>query len=92
MSEADDTPATKGDLGVLEARLLDRVGSEIDTLEMRMLERLEKTATTLLREFRKWAISFKSKFRASDALVVGFSERVTSLEERVSDLEHRDRP
>jgi len=57
-----------------------------------MLERLEKSETTLLREFRKWAISFESKFRASDALVTGFSERVTSLEERVGDLEHRDRP
>jgi hypothetical protein len=57
MSEASN-PATKADLEIVETRLIDRVSSEIDALEMRMLERLEKTETTLLREFRKWAISF----------------------------------
>ena len=66
--------------------------ADLEVLGMRMLGRLEKSETTLLKEFRKWAISFESKFRASDALVTGFSERVASLEERVSELEHRDRP
>jgi hypothetical protein len=69
-------PVTKADLDALETRL-----------ETRLLERIEKTETTLLREFRKWAISFESRFRANEILVGGFSERMVSLEERVSGLE-----
>lgn len=69
---ADNQPATKDDLQALEAHLLERV---------------EKTETNLLREFRKWPISFESRFRAHEVLVGGFNERMISLEERVSDLE-----
>lgn len=67
-------PVTKDDLAALETRLLERV---------------EKTETTLLKEFRKWAISFESRFRANEILVGGFNERTISLEERVSTLEQR---
>jgi hypothetical protein len=73
----NDEPATKADLAAQEIRLL---------------ERLEKTETTLLREFRKWAISFESRFRSTEVLVTGFSERLASLEERVSDIEQGNRP
>jgi hypothetical protein len=52
-----------------------------------LLERIEKTETTLLKEFRKWGVSFESRFKANEVLVSGFSERLVSLEERVSDLE-----
>lgn len=38
--------------------------TDLDALETRLLERIEKTETTLLREFRKWAVSFESRFRA----------------------------
>jgi hypothetical protein len=72
--ENGNVPATRADLNALETRLL---------------ERIEGTETTLLREFRKWAISFESRFRANEALVTGFSERMISLEERVTDLESR---
>ncbi len=64
--------------------------SDLEALENRLLERIERSETTLLREFRKWAISFESRFRANQVLVDGFSERMVSLEERVSDLERRD--
>lgn len=64
--------------------------SDLRELETRLLERIEKTETTLLREFRKWAVSFESRFRASETLVGGFSERMASLEERVSDLERHN--
>jgi hypothetical protein len=63
--------------------------SELESQETRVLERIEKTETTLLKEFRKWAISFESKFKANEALIVGFSERLTSVEERLSDLEQK---
>jgi hypothetical protein len=66
--------------------------ADLDALETRLLERVEKVETTLLKEFRKWAISFESRFKSTDALVVGFNERVVSLEERVMELEQRGRP
>lgn len=74
----EDDPVTKAELR-----------TELDILEGRLLECVEKVETTLLREFRKWAISFESRFRANEVLVGGFSDRLTSLEERVSDLEQR---
>ncbi len=58
-----------------------------DEIVEQLLERIEKTETTLLKEFRKWAVSFESRFKANEVLVAGFSERLVSLEERVSDLE-----
>jgi hypothetical protein len=73
---ADEGSVTKADLK-----------QRLDSLEERLLERIEKTETTLLREFRKWAVSFESRFRANEILVGGFSERLIALEERVSDIE-----
>ncbi len=57
--------------------------------EERMAERIEDMETKLLKEFRKWALSFESRFKANEALVVGFSERMVNLEERVGDLERK---
>ena len=45
--------------------------------------------TTLLKEFRKWGISFESRFKANEVLIAGFNERLISIEERVSDLEQK---
>ncbi len=59
----------------------------LGALEERLLERIERTETTLLREFRKWAVSFESRFRANEILVGGFNERLIALEERVGNLE-----
>ena len=73
-----DEFVTKADLQAA----LDAKGTEL-------LERIERVETTLLREFRKWAVSFESRFRANEVLVGGFSERLVSLEERVSDIERR---
>lgn len=73
---ADEGSVTKADLK-----------QGLDSLEEKLLERIEKTETTLLREFRKWAVSFESRFRANEILVGGFNERLIALEERVSDIE-----
>jgi hypothetical protein len=61
----------------------------LDAKGTELLKRIERVETTLLREFRKWAVSFESRFRANEVLVGGFSERLVSLEERVSDIERR---
>ncbi len=53
----------------------------------RLLERLDKMEATLLKEFRNWGLSYRSRFRANEVLTSGFSERLMALEERVSDLE-----
>ena len=74
------------DLDRFTIRILER----LDAVKLELIERDEIVETKLLREFRKWAVSFESKFKANEALVVGFSERMTSLEERVSELERND--
>jgi len=65
--------------------------TKADVLEVRneLLERIEKVETTLLRELRKWAVSFESRFEPTKLLIGGFNERLVSLEERVSDIERR---
>lgn len=73
-----ENPVTKTDLEALETRLVERLEKTETALETRLLERIEKTETTLLLEFRKWALSFESRFRANEILVGGFNERILS--------------
>jgi hypothetical protein len=73
-----DKPVTKADLK-----------AALDEKATELLERMENVETTLLREFRKWAVSFESWFPANEVLVGGFNERLISLEERVTDIERR---
>jgi len=75
----------KSDLQDLETRLLDHT----DRARLELLERTEKVETTLLKEFRKWGVSFESRFKANDALIFGFNERLISVEERLSELERK---
>jgi hypothetical protein len=82
-----DKPVTTAEMNAaLDATRIDLL-ERMDAQRNELLERVEKTGTTLLKEFRKWAVSFKSRFKANEMLVGGFSERLVSLEERVSDLE-----
>jgi hypothetical protein len=88
---AEERPVTRGDLDIAlkmqRDDILQRMDKQRDEIVEHLLERIEKTETTLLKEFRKWAVSFESRFKANETLVGGFSERLVSLEERVSDLE-----
>ena len=77
--------SAKAELQSLETRLLEHT----ERVRLEILERTEKVETTLLREFRKWGISFESRFKANDALIFGFNERLISVEERLSDLEQK---
>lgn len=47
--------------------------ADLEALQVTLLERIEKTETTLLREFRKWAISFESRFRSNEVLIGGLT-------------------
>jgi hypothetical protein len=88
---ADEKPVTRGDLDIALKQqredISQRMDKQRDEIVEHLLERIEKTETTLLKKFRKWAVSFESRFKANELLVAGFSERLVSLEERVSDLE-----
>jgi len=64
----------------------------LDQLDKRSDENVKLTRsveTALLKEFRKWAISFESRFKANEILVGGFNERLIALEERVGDIERK---
>jgi len=76
-----DEPPTKANVR--------EVHTELQDASPELLERPEKVETTLLCEFGKWAVSFRSRFRANEVLVGGFNEQLISLEERVSDIERR---
>jgi len=50
---------------------------------------LEKVETTLLSEFWKWARNNDVKIRSVKTQTVDLDERLTNIEERVSELERR---
>jgi hypothetical protein len=66
---------------------LQRVSERVDERFEETIEFARGIETNLLKEFRKWAISFESRHKANEILVGGFNERLIALEERVGDLE-----
>jgi hypothetical protein len=72
----------------------ERVDERFQQIDERFEETIEFARgieTSLLKEFRKCAISFESRHKAKEILVGGFNERLIALEERVGDLErHSD--
>ena len=84
-----ESPVTRSELKAELQSLETRFQEHTERVRLEVLERTEKVETTLLKEFRKWGISFESRFKATDALVFGFNERLISVEERVSDLEQK---
>src|SRR5258708_3578471 len=90
-----DSPATKADLALVKADLADvrtnlaDVKTNLAAVRMEMLERIEHVETTLLREFRKWAVRTASTLGLHDARSIGYDQRLSVLEERVAELEDR---
>jgi hypothetical protein len=74
----ENAPATKADLN-----------AGLGSLRLEMLERLDHVETTLLKEFRKWAVRNDSTLRVHDARSIGYDQRLSVLEERVAELEDR---
>ena len=66
---------------------IDQRFAEVDQRFEEVIELVRGVETTLLKEFRKWAITFESRFRANEILVGGFNERLIALEERVGEIE-----
>ncbi|HEX3682639.1 MAG TPA: hypothetical protein VHU83_08840 [Bryobacteraceae bacterium] len=73
-------------------RRFEQVDERFREVEKRLDQNVElarSIETSLLKEFRKWAISFESRFKANEILIGGFNERLIALEERVGDIERR---
>ena len=77
---ADESPATKQDI----------VGVKQDVQDLKA--GLEKMETRLLTEFWKWARSNEIKVRSVTHRTVDLDERLSLVEERVSELERRRPP
>ncbi len=61
--------------------------ADLVEVETRVLGRLEKVETTLLKEFHKWAQIAEMRIRTTEVLGFGLSDRMASLESRVRNLE-----
>ena len=61
----------------------------LDALEERLLERIEKVQTNMLRAFRNWATGSETRLRVNELLVHSFNDRLTAAEERLSEVERR---
>ncbi|MDQ2841138.1 MAG: hypothetical protein M3Y72_08905 [Acidobacteriota bacterium] len=72
---ADATPVTKAELNV-----------ELNKVEERLLQRIEKVETNLLTAFRTWARRSDTRQKATSTLVNSFDERLGDLEDQVADL------
>jgi hypothetical protein len=65
------------------------MGERIEATEIRMAERIEATETKLLTAFHDWARTYEVRARGVTTLMVGFEERLSIIEERLSKLERR---
>jgi hypothetical protein len=73
----------------LEERLLARIEKAEAGLEERLLARIEETETKLLSAFHGWARPMEIRQRSTTSIVTGFDERLSLVEERVSQIERR---
>jgi hypothetical protein len=72
----------KNYLEAMEERLAHRI-------EMNVAERIEKSENNLLRAFHGWARSMEIRVRGISGLATGFEERLSMVEERISEVERR---
>jgi hypothetical protein len=64
-------------------------GEEMQQLKDYIEERTRDMETTLLREFRKWAVRIVSDSKVQKASTLGLSERLSMVEERLDELESK---
>ena len=84
---ADTAVHLEGRIAESEARLEDHVRERIAETEGRLREHTEIVETRLLGAFWKWARISEIKGRVGEANVLGLGERMSALEDRLSDLE-----
>lgn len=68
---------------------MERTGIKLEAMENRLREHTETVETRLLSEFWKWARSSDIKTRQHGVTISVMDERLTAVEERMSELERR---
>jgi len=71
----------------LKQHLIDMEGR----FNKRFDKRIEKAETNLLTAFHGWARSMEIRVRGVSAVTTGFDERLALAEERISELERKQR-
>ncbi len=66
-----------------------QIASQIAAAESRLEAKIERVETSLLTAFHGWARPTEIKLRTFTTQVTGFDERVSLLEERLTDVERR---
>ena len=82
-------PVTKADLDALRTDLDASFRKDLDALRDDMTEKMRGIETTLLKEFRKWAVPMNTRQRVFEVTSQGLTERLTLVEERLDALETR---
>ncbi len=82
-------PVTKQDLDALRDDLTGQLTAQVTALEERMTEKMRDVETTLLKEFRKWAVPMNTRARVFEVTSQAVNERLSLVEERLDALETR---
>jgi hypothetical protein len=64
---------------------------DLRDMEERISERIEASETRLLSAFHGWPLAMEIRVRGNTTMVTGFDERLSLVEERISELERKQR-
>lgn len=78
----DEQPVARKDMMEMEERLFKHFADHVD-------KRAEQTETKLLAAFHGWARSMEIRVRGVAGVAMGFDERLSLAEDRISELERR---
>jgi hypothetical protein len=67
--------------------VVERILSAVEAAKQESSARSEQVETTLLREFRKWAVPMNSRMRTFEVMLPGVNDRLALIEERLTELE-----
>lgn len=84
-----DTPVTRAEMEILLRGFAEHIDSRMATLKQDLDERIEKSETSLLTAFHKWARTHELRSRAVTTAVIGFDERLALLEDRLAEVERK---
>jgi hypothetical protein len=75
--------------GEIELRIDQRFGDMEQRIDQRITQRCEEVETKLLSAFHGWARTMEIRSRCTSTVVNGFDERLSHLEDRVSEIERK---
>lgn len=87
-----DQPLTRAELEELLTRFAQSIDKRFDDLSAQVADvraETERVETSLLTEFHKWARTHEIRSRGVSTAVVGFDERLSLIEDRLSEVERK---